>query len=1579
LHAEANALTAQADAIGIDTYAILDDIARTYADATQDEFNAKARDALAAAIARGNQDGGSTAAQAAPAAEPAQEPGLTAPTRADIEAQQEARDKAEREEAARQRAEDQAASQDENRKRIAQASVRAAAEFEFGQDPLDSLTGQGGLMFSRTAGESGPEGVERGIAAAIEKAVQQWQVSLRNAASNPEAKEPGMATPAVLRIMGAAASRLVLPRTYLRAIMDKHGDVPASVFENLPALLADPLFIIPHKDGGLRVFVEAQTAKGEPIAVGVSVGVDGRIHTVTPLHDHDGMTGQSRMARAVVTATSRIYAKNKEALAKAKASAEASPGTIPLQRNSNGNGSVITRADVVKRIAQGTKPGDPRFSFAGAHAATADTHALVTAQDRLDAGEDPETVRQETGWHRGPDGRMRFEISDNEAKVDMALLANLHRGGFAERGIEHVSYRQEQDGTYSLTLAPKSPQKTSDFVIMRGIPENLLPSLLPQSALDAIEQNHGEEDMIGPNLDDARRVRAPFQFRGFNALPLDLVMDHPKLFAAYPALREIMVQVDPKLGSGASFAVTDYVDGTVRNVISIGNPLAKDVDSALLHEIQHGIQNIEGFATGDSPERLAKTMPDVQAINDAKLLAGFMERGESAFDARQRFTRYMGRDPNPQGVYLAERNEPNEIARMASTPLDAYKRNAGEVEARNTQARQKLTADQRRATSPSQTADVADSDVIVVFNGKEMANAPMPTNAVPDAAATVQPLRTPASTIRAAITKAYGKLLGQLESKGLVTLTQTQEQAIEAAARARADKTGQPLAEVRASLMGSVSNSKRVTRDVRAVLSQADKAGTDVVEVKFGAVDPALAGLIQSKTHKDVGGFEHSMDSSAVRHARNEHGDARKEAARGQIAITDDDLRTAPQVIFAADRYVLGAKDRQGNDLVGYVKQMPDGTVLYVEEVRTGRKTLAFKSIRKYAATSNVDAVAKTLSLNARSDGGISIVDARSLDIKRSANGAIQGFFDPQTGQSFLIADNLTTEAAPGVLMHEVGIHMAADGSMKALFNRAAMMLKMQRGNPFIKAVQARMDAAGETSGEEAAAYIAEAYENDRANAPASVQRWLADLLAAVKAWMFKKGIMGADRLTVADIAAVARANARSMARDGGATGGQGFGPAFSVGEEVGAKALAEFAKADELFALPKSTKDTVEGIAADNDAQFTVSKPVSIGGRLEYTVTLPDGTKATLSVREPNPFGGEQVYDARYTDDGMELVPGRPGENPDDVPPTGDVWIDVSDLKKGDFGAKMYNIAATYAHNTGRIFIGDPHGLSKDALRRRLEQMISSALKFGTTAHLAPHPDQTRGGHGVPPLRWVYGDHVGNVERMIAASVKALDNGFPQSKLIEYRDGNFYNANNGKLLPRGRLATGLGESIAQRRSVPGAEGSTAQAGWRTVARAALFRHFQSSIRDAASGIPQRGSLLARGGKDVSRLERGEAGEGAFDANERIFYSRAGVSNTGGQAATGWDAPVQTGFDDVIYKLQDKNIDLKRVVESITKSVGQVAAGSTTWLGADRGRAPAHQAQVLRGVTLNFVGTFDGTFQIKQSETQYPCGLQSDM
>lgn len=73
-----------------------------------------------------------------------------------------------------------------------------------------------------------------------------------------------------------------------------------------------------------------------------------------------------------------------------------------------------------------------------------------------------------------------------------------------------------------------------------------------------------------------------------------------------------------------------------------------------------------------------------------------------------------------------------------------------------------------------------------------------------------------------------------------------------------------------------------------------------------------------------------------------------------------------------------------------------------------------------------------------------------------------------------------------------------------------------------------------------------------------------------------------------------------------------------------------------------------------------------------------------------------------------------------------GRVWIDVHLLRPGvDAGNKIYGIAAGYAHNAGKVFIGDPEGLSPIALFRRLENMISSALRYGTTDHLYPHAAQ--------------------------------------------------------------------------------------------------------------------------------------------------------------------------------------------------------------------------------------------------------------
>lgn len=310
--------------------------------------------------------------------------------------------------------------------------------------------------------------------------------------------------------------------------------------------------------------------------------------------------------------------------------------------------------------------GDTRFSFAGERANTADTMALATAQQRLDAGENAEIVRQETGWHKGADGKWRFEINDADAKYI---------------GKEAMEQAAEND-----------PYKMAE-------------------------------------------------------MRLEEVLDHPALFAAYPGLRDVSVAyeassaADGDLYYGANYNAED-------NVITIGNGLDEATQlSALLHEIQHGIQNIEGFATGGNEDSRSDVMQavsqqrslwaDVYAVRrdlDAgKKLETVLAEWQDFLDARPSAEALrIAQDPELETAVALQNMETLErqYAQLRNEGRgDTYRRLAGEVEARNTQARQGMNDAQRRATPPSQTADVADSDVIVTFNGKQAASAPAPANA----------------------------------------------------------------------------------------------------------------------------------------------------------------------------------------------------------------------------------------------------------------------------------------------------------------------------------------------------------------------------------------------------------------------------------------------------------------------------------------------------------------------------------------------------------------------------------------------------------------------------------------------------------------------------------------------------------------------------------------------------------------------------------------------------------------------------------------------------------------------------------
>lgn len=115
-------------------------------------------------------------------------------------------------------------------------------------------------------------------------------------------------------------------------------------------------------------------------------------------------------------------------------------------------------------------------------------------------------------------------------------------------------------------------------------------------------------------------------------------------------------------------------------------------------------------------------------------------------------------------------------------------------------------------------------------------------------------------------------------------------------------------------------------------------------------------------------------------------------------------------------------------------------------------------------------------------------------------------------------------------------------------------------------------------------------------------------------------------------------------------------------------------------------------------------------------------------------------------------------------------VWIDVSRLEEGkDDGKRVYAMAAAYAYNNGKVFIGDPAGLSKTAWLRRTENMISSIIKYGTSKHLYPHAAQvdpegyaSTGNWGdegyefaknLRPIEWIEGNDTHNLRELMAAA----------------------------------------------------------------------------------------------------------------------------------------------------------------------------------------------------------------------------------
>ena len=123
---------------------------------------------------------------------------------------------------------------------------------------------------------------------------------------------------------------------------------------------------------------------------------------------------------------------------------------------------------------------------------------------------------------------------------------------------------------------------------------------------------------------------------------------------------------------------------------------------------------------------------------------------------------------------------------------------------------------------------------------------------------------------------------------------------------------------------------------------------TDNKQDKFhlGEITVAEVQLLKEILEIDTTGFKRIIDNFGVKHAFKSHGRIEFEERRGQIAIEPVDFELIITTVNTFDQFTaeLGKK---GLPIVKYEKIFDDFVLIYAEEIRFGRKEIAFQTLYK--------------------------------------------------------------------------------------------------------------------------------------------------------------------------------------------------------------------------------------------------------------------------------------------------------------------------------------------------------------------------------------------------------------------------------------------------------------------------------------------------------------------------------------------------------------------------------------------------------------------------------------------------------
>lgn len=251
---------------------------------------------------------------------------------------------------------------------------------------------------------------------------------------------------------------------------------------------------------------------------------------------------------------------------------------------------------------------------AGERAMTANMEKLKEAKEMLAKDADMKTIYQKTGWHRGADGKWRFEIPDNLDDINLAELRDNEETTLGKI-YDNPALYQAYPWLKNLLVTVEDMEKNrrgyaygEDKIVLNEKYVGYSPYNLQNEILSSLKSEAGVKETINAFQGIVQEEKLPGkqEIRTIaENLPDSFFADREEV--NFFAEDGSFILPDDEEKTYSLEEKETLLAGHLKEALQGMRPNEK-IKETLIHEIQHIIQNAEGFAGGGSPAKVNEQM-----------------------------------------------------------------------------------------------------------------------------------------------------------------------------------------------------------------------------------------------------------------------------------------------------------------------------------------------------------------------------------------------------------------------------------------------------------------------------------------------------------------------------------------------------------------------------------------------------------------------------------------------------------------------------------------------------------------------------------------------------------------------------------------------------------------------------------------------------------------------------------------------------------------------------------------------------------------------------------------------------------